>query len=301
MRKEAIKSVGVIVARFQIPSLHEGHRNLIAHVQKKHQEVLIVLGSSPLPLTDRDPLDYECRKQMVVSEFPGVIVANLEDNGSDEIWSKNLDEVIKLSFPNKKAILYGSRDCFIKYYSGQFSYSEFQQQADFNATEVRNSITPINSSDFRAGVIYASKMPFTTSYQVVDVAVLREHGDKVLLGQKHHDGNKFRFIGGFVDVSDASLEQAAKREVFEESSGLETDDYKYLGSARINDWRYRSSRHKVMSSFFVAKYIFGHPKASDDLINLQWVPVSGLEEILIDAHKPLLVMLQKHLVGNAKK
>ncbi len=287
---------GVIIGRFQTPTLHQGHRYLIDHVVKRHDNILILIGCSPLPLTLRNPLDFESRKLMIAEAYPNATIAPLEDTKSDETWSLNLDSAIAKHFPDQPARLYGSRDCFFSGYSGQHECITVPELVDSqSATEMRNGISTINSNEFRAGVIHASKQRFPTSYQVTDVAVINPRTGEVLLGQKPEDGDKHRFIGGFVDPKDDSLERAAKREVFEETSGLETADYHYLGSVRIPDWRYRGSEDGIMSAFFVAQYIFGHPKAADDLTALSWHPLSQVEELIADNHLPLAKLLLEYL------
>lgn len=286
--------VGVIIGRFQTPDLHPGHHFMINYALGHHDHVLVLIGCSPLPLKLRNPLDYETRAIMVNRAFPDVVVGRVDDCKSDEVWSTRLDEIINNYFPYKPAVLYGSRDSFIPHYSGKHECVTVEPPEAIkaiNATQLREKVATLGSKDFRSGIIYASRLPFPTSYQVVDVAVINEANQTILLGQKAGDGDKYRFIGGFVDPTDLSLERAAKREVFEETSGVETDDYEYLGSAQINDWRYRGLHDHVMSAFFTAKYIFGHPKASDDLENLTWFPLGDVDKLLIKEHLPLAKML----------
>lgn len=291
------ETVGVVVGRFQATQLHAGHRDLIEHVAAHHDHVLLVIGCAAVPLRIRNPLDFQTRKVMLQELYPNATIVRLDDVPCDHMWSQQLDALIEAVFPGKTTVLYGSRDSFIKYYHGanQCQYFEpLPEHQHLNGTDARAAIGVINSPEFRAGVIYAANKPFLTSYQVVDVAVLNETRQKVLLGKKPHDKEKYRFLGGFVDPADASLERAAKREVFEETSGMETDGYTYVGSARINDWRYRGDRDQVMSSFFVAEYIFGKPIPSDDITELTWVDLSQLTDVLIDEHSPLAEMLMQH-------
>ncbi len=286
--------VGVIIARFQTPDLHAGHHFLLNYVIGHHTNTLVLIGDPPLPLKQRNPLDYEARAVMVSRSFPDVVVGRLEDCSSDEIWSQRVDELINTYFPSKPAILYGSRDSFIPHYSGRHKCEIVpppENLKHLTATDLREGIGVLGTRDFRIGMIYASKLPFPTSYQVADVAVIDETHKTILLGQKAGDGDKYRFIGGFVDPTDVSLERAAKREVTEETCGLETADYVYLGSARINDWRYEGCQDKVMTAFFKAKYIFGHPKASDDIERLAWIPLGDLDKVLIKEHLPLAKLL----------
>ena len=149
-----------------------------------------------------------------------------------------------------------------------------------------------SSKEWRAGVIYSSHNRYPTSYQTVDIAVFNEDDTKILLARKP-DENKYRFIGGFVDTRDASLEHAAKREFCEEASA-EISITSYVGSFRVSDWRYRSERDKIMTVLFKAKYIFGHLEPSDDVSELRWFSVEDLRKSLkdvIEEHVPLMSVL----------
>ncbi|MDO8504789.1 MAG: NUDIX domain-containing protein, partial [Candidatus Liptonbacteria bacterium] len=85
---------------------------------------------------------------------------------------------------------------------------------------------------------------------------------------------------------DPSLEAACRREVGEET-GVEIDGMEYVGSFRIDDWRYRGREDKMLSAFFAATYIFGHPKAEDDIEEVRWVPLALLPDCLIESHKEM--------------
>jgi ADP-ribose pyrophosphatase YjhB (NUDIX family) len=150
--------------------------------------------------------------------------------------------------------------------------------------------------------LYGKRYPI--SYQAVDIVVINIETRQILLGSKWEDeertkakGEK-RFIGGFVDPSDPSLEYAARRELSEEAGhGLEVGVPSYVGSFRVDDPRYRESEHKIMSAVFVTKYIFGRAKAGDDIAKVHWVDIDFLkinyEQVghLAPEHKPLVKML----------
>ncbi len=112
-------NVGVIVGRFQVAELHEGHKQLIQSVRNEHNKVIIFLGLSVCVGTKNNPLDYEARKQMILQTFPEIIVGYIQDMRNDEVWSTTLDrEINKLKSPAENVTLYGGRDAFIKHYSG---------------------------------------------------------------------------------------------------------------------------------------------------------------------------------------
>ena len=56
-----MNTIGVIIARFQSPYLHEGHKALLESVKINHSKTIIVLGVSPVLGSRKNPLDYHTR------------------------------------------------------------------------------------------------------------------------------------------------------------------------------------------------------------------------------------------------
>lgn len=294
--------IGIIVSRFQTPYLHEGHVRTIQYVFDKSERVIIFLGTRPTRLTTTNPLSFEMRKQMVLSIFPQAEVYSIADQKYNERWSQNLDsKITALCNDADDVILYGGRDSFIKNYHGNYPCKDTGIRVDVSSTRIREEIskTIVDSQDFRKGIVYASAYKFPTSYQTVDVAIVNFDNNKILLGKKETEG-LYRFIGGFVDPSDSSLELAAKREVAEECGHIETDDYKYIGSYRIDSWRYRDETDKMITAFFCCHYIYGRPSPMDDISELQWFDIEKLtEENIEPTHHILFNALKKYLQKNA--
>ncbi len=288
------KDIGVIVGRFQVNELHPGHLELIKDVAAKHRRVVVFLGVAPVLVTRSNPLDYITRKEMLLQHFPHLTILSIPDTPSDHDWSRELDKRIREACPVGSVVMYGSRDSFIKYYSGIFATSELPEHQSTSGTEVRVSISQeIKASpDFRAGVIFAAYNQYPKVYPTVDVAILKQ--DKILLGRKPTQ-DKFRFIGGFTDPADNSYEEAAARETLEET-GITLGKMNYAGSAKIDDWRYRSEQDKIITHLFVATYQSGEPVATDDIVELQWFELAELkQEDLVNEHHVLFQLLQKHL------
>lgn len=304
--------IGVIIARFQTTELHAGHRALLDEVTSRHRHVLVVLGVARTYVpTFANPLDIERRAEMVRQRYQNVKVVSNRDCRSNRVWSENLDSLILDAFPGEtEATLYGSRGSFIPSYSGRFRCVELPEAAIVSATELRQEAVdhPALTREFRAGMIYmATKRP-PLVFQTVDVAVLDGDRERVLLGSKREDEGLLRFIGGFVDGADPSLEVAARREAFEETGGIELADFRYVGSLKVDDWRYRKTRDSIMTALFTATHVFGSPKASDDLDgSCEWygfvpgfatsttgTPAESLEPRLVEEHRPLLRMLIKY-------
>ena len=295
-------TLGVIVGRFHEAELHDGHNHLINFVRGRHTHVLVVLGVRPCFPTGKHPLSYEMREGMIRSSYPNVMIAPLFDHPSDEEWSNSLDALIAAHHFAGSAILYGSRDCFAKVYSGRFPVKDVPELEGINATREREACVQVtNSVDFRRGVIHTQMTRAPILYPVVDVAVIREDRGEVLLGGKTTDGGKLRFIGGFVDATDPNLESAAQREVHEEASLIEVADFRYVGSASIADWRYAGSGDGIMTAFFRALYIFGAPTAQDDIVTITWVPLEKMMGSLVEEHKPLGAMLIASIAADLKR
>ena len=282
-------TVGVIVGRFQVDALHKGHIDLIHQVQERHGKVLICIGSANTRLTERDPLDIPTRSRMLSSAFPGVTLAFIHDCRSDLVWSINLDALVTEVFPTDKATLYGSSDSFLTHYMGRLDTKELDGLTVPRGTYLREQILQnvIDSPDFRAGVIFGVGNRWPISYQCIDVAIIGDSGDRVLLGRKKGE-DMYRFICGVLGTPDRDLAATVKREVTEET-GVEVGDVEYICSARIDDWRYRKSQDKLMTAFFVAKYIFGSPQGVDDIVEAKWIPlkntVEWANETLLPEHR----------------
>jgi bifunctional NMN adenylyltransferase/nudix hydrolase len=288
------KDVGVIVGRFQVNELHDAHKQIIDFVVKNHKKVIVFLGVSPTLSTKNNPLDYVSRKEMILQAYPNVTVMPIPDHPSDEEWSRELDGRIREACPINSVLLYGGRDGFVKYYHGKFSTTEIEQTIFVSGTEVRKEVSREvkRSADFRSGVIYATYNQYPKVFATVDVAII--DGERTLLGRKPNQ-EKFRFLGGFADPTDNSYEESAKREVQEES-GLEVADIVYLGSCKIDDWRYRSEEDKIITHLFTAKYIFGNPQATDDIAELRWYNLKELkEDVFVKEHIPLFKILKEKL------
>jgi bifunctional NMN adenylyltransferase/nudix hydrolase len=123
---------------------------------------------------------------------------------------------------------------------------------------------------------------------------------RILLAKKPGE-DLLRFVGGFVDPTDGSLEHAASREFREETGGAEISGFKYIGSFRVNDWRYRSERDKIMTALFIGTYAFGSLTPSDDISSLEWVETSTfleegwIQKNVMEEHWPLALALATEL------
>lgn len=271
--------VGVIVGRFQTDELHEGHISFIDQVFENHKKVVVLIGISRISGTKKNPLDYAAREAMIKEAYPTALVLPIRDERFDDRWSQNLDSLVTQPYGDKKIILYGSRDSFIPHYSGKYPVIELEDSGDYNATNIREQVSreTLPSRDFRRGLIYQAFNYRPVAYPTVDITVFNENGE-LLLGRKPAE-KLFRFIGGFVDPKDASLEMAAKRELSEEAGDIAIHEPVYMMSQKIDDWRYAKEESGIITSLFLVKRMFGMATAGDDIAEVKWISVQRLSDL----------------------
>ena len=297
-----MSTIGVIIARFQCPYLHAGHKALIQEVKKKHNKIVIVLGVSPALGSRKNPLDFHTRERMIKKEYPDIVILPLPDHPLDTKWSNNLDTLLYDSFPGSSFLLYGSRDSFMPHYTGKLERVELPETGSHSATLIREQISDkvLDSEEFRTGVIYAYSNTYVKVYPTVDIAVFRNGKTELLLGRKNID-NKWRLLGGFSDPTDNSFEEAAKRELTEECGEIENTPMQYEKSLRVDDWRYRSEADKIITSLFSTDFISGEPKGSDDIAEVRWIKLTEVNTMIKQGetageHLPQLTFLiEKYL------
>ena len=241
--KHIQKKIGVVIARLQTPTLHAGHCHVLDHAKNRNDILCVILGNHGGVPHDRYPLDIAARTKMVQAAYPQAIVLELTDRSLNDVWSKELDELLRKNFVDDLITLYGSRDSFIPYYTGTFKTESVEPIVCPSATEIRTEECTVVSDhiEFRRGMIYASLSRFPVVYSTVDTVpytIKRDGTVEILVGQKLEDGDKYRTIGGFVAPKDISHAQAAKRELWEEVGMIEVGTPEYVGSFKIVNHRH---------------------------------------------------------------
>lgn len=291
-----MKKLGVVIGRFQVPELHAGHRHILDTTRDENDDLLILLGTTEALPSERNPLPFSVRKRMLEESYSDATVLDTHDQPSNRNWSYAIDRCVRERFPEHEATLYGSRDSFIPFYEGALPTRYVEPVPAPSGTDIRTELASDNTRDhrFREGLIYAQSLRPYLSYQAVDIAPFRRADRHILLGKKTADAGKLRFIGGFVDVSDASLEDAATRELREEAGDLICENIRYVGSSRIPDPRYRFEKDEVMTAFFVTDFHAGETQAGDDLDEVMWIPLDEIESYIVPGHLPLAKQLMDY-------
>ncbi len=295
--------VGVIVARFQVAELTTGHRQLIESVIARHDRVIVILGSNGAgSSTENNPLDFRTRQLMITDNYPIVEVGNVADCKGDELWSRCIDNEIRVHTTiGSKITLYGGRDSFAKYYSGSYEVKVLESESDSSGTKARDAVRERankSSPEFRQGVIWANKNRYPTTYPVIDVAIINESANMILLGKKENE-TLWRLPGGFVDpkkgFANEALEDTVRREAMEETN-LEVSNIEYVGSYFVDDWRYQGEVDSMMSILFKAVHgDDGLAKAGDDLVAVNWFPLTEatINDIGPKSHKKMFAAILK--------
>ena len=127
--------LGVIVVRFQVPILHEGHMSLINRAVSECDRVLIVIGTTDAIYTKKNPLELKEVMTAIVDSLPidyvesivngsnKLDIAVIKDHPSDSYWSENFDALIRRDntysgLNDSDVVLYGSKE-YAKYWSYQ--------------------------------------------------------------------------------------------------------------------------------------------------------------------------------------
>lgn len=148
------QKVGIIVGRFQVPSLHDGHKYLIDKALANCDKLFIFLGvTKNEEITERDPLPFEAREKMIIDEYPNLYghIYPMKDIGNWPEWVIILDtkiqNILSLNGLNDSIVyIFGSRDSVAtryKEFGGAYQAINFEPWKGDGAksgTEVRRAI-----------------------------------------------------------------------------------------------------------------------------------------------------------------
>ena len=289
--------LGVVVGRFQVPMLHEGHRHVIDTTFAQSDHVIIGIGDTGGHPTPRNPLTYEARRAMVHEAYPDATIVMIRDQWNAAVWSQLLDRII-VAHGGARAEsikLFGSRDSFLAHYMGRYPTTFVEAKSSPSGTEIRQRIaegTYSGMANERAGqILYQmTRPPFI--YPSVHVAIVDTSRKCVLLGAHKRDGNHRRFFGADVEAADASFQHAAVRVLRKVLPDGTREALSVIGSARVDDPRYRGSNDGVLTTLFSVLLSDDAACAANGGV---WVDMSALPQVLIEEHHLLGTMLLAHL------
>jgi bifunctional NMN adenylyltransferase/nudix hydrolase len=254
------KTVGGIIGRFQVPQLHAAHKELIETVLSKHKRVILCLGISHMPCIGNTPLNFEIRKQMILKDFPDITVIPLPDYPEDAAWSRNVDYTLFNLLSSTKIILYGGRDSFIPKYSGIFKTCELKLNSsnELSGKQSRTNIPIRDMVAFREGICWAVNQQLPIIYPVLYAIILNEENKILMI--KPYINTKYN-IPSFFTVEEQfitlSYEQMLNDNI-QCTFDLEISATIYIGSTRINQYKYGNEEVSNMSLLFICKKIFGN-------------------------------------------
>ncbi len=276
IKGEARAPVGAIICRIHVDELHDAHIDLIDTVRSRHDKTILILGLGPIKCSIENPLDFESRKLMVLERYPDITVLYLKDVKENEDRSEKLDDLIDgATSESQKVDLYGGRDSFIKYYSGEYHCIELVQTSFTSGTAIRKKIYS-NSNvkadlKWRRGVIWATGNQEIYPRPAVHCAIfnIEESGETKLLLARMKGESKYSLIWGYVEVGE-SYEKAVTR-IVNKMTGLTVAEIKYSTSQEFDDWKYRSEKVKVTTILFTSKKIVeGSPEPGKGVDELRW-------------------------------
>jgi len=294
--------VGVIVGRFQVANLTEGHKEIFEHVLSKgHNQNLVVLGVAPFSATRNNPLDFDSRRRMIEDTYPGKFtVLYIKDCCSDVEWSATLDNLISDIAGRRPVILYGSRDSFTKHYSGKYSCEAYQQRLYCSGSQEREEFGKVVSSApaWRAGCVYATQNREPIVHAAMTV-VLVDEDDYVYLF-KRDDEWSLSFVTSMVQADQATAGEMAM-DMTITLAGIEVEVVAYAGLVWLTDWRFRAEDDRVLSTVVVVRKLFGVISPGKDVGSVERVHLDAVDETALDdTSRYVLKLIKKAKYNNAR-
>lgn len=298
-------SYGVIVGRFQVNDLHDGHKDLFDQVSSRHNRVIVFVGRDPSGISVEHPLDFAAREKMIKASWPDFLVEALPDCRGDMEWSRALDKKIDAIADYAQVTLYGGRDSFVPKYKGKYKPVELaldHRKHKISGTDIRREFADKVLADvkFRSGMIYSAANMWPVMLPCVDIAALYWSGDELelLLGRRD-DEEGWRFPGGHAEFTSSCYEEDAANELFQETHvSIPAKELIYVGSRNIDDWRVRSTPdRKVRTTLFRGFATSLSASPGDDLSKeVKWFKLGNVTPgLLVEEHRVLLEMLLANL------
>ena len=166
--------IAVIVGRFQVSSLTQGHLHLFKFAKDNFDKILVILGETKGNERDeKNPLPINARKRMILNNIDVGIsqkvigIFEIQDVGNIKKWSENLDNMLDQMLPamsyqldENKIVLLGSRDSVVTgSYSGRYNIKEVPELKGYSGTLSREEVKEPNwgETKIREAIIWIMK------------------------------------------------------------------------------------------------------------------------------------------------
>ena len=304
------EDLAVVIGRFQ--PLHKGHIQLIQTAFQHGKKVLVLVGSSHIAPTTKNPFSYELRRDMIKSEFPNVEVRPIVDDlYNDQQWIASVHAAVEEFNPGTVCLVGHKKDQSSWYLDAfpKWKYIENSAIKDCDGTDIRNTLFGIiafsksvpesikkviinwrdqNPDEFQRLVDeyhflkkyreQFSVLPYPPIFVTTDAVVI--NNGYILLVRRGAQPGKglWALPGGFVN-QDERVENSMLRELKEETR-IKVNDRVLkaaLRSTHVFDAPGRSLRGRTITH--AGLFVLNEPelpqvRGSDDADKARWMPIS---------------------------
>ena len=298
-----MKKLGVLIGRFQVPQMHEGHRFIVRQMMEQCDQVLVLFGSANRTRSVKNPFTYRERREEALKLFPNIWTAPLNDYlYNDSQWMADVAATIEDARVEAcdqfetavEVVLYGHHkdgNDYLKWFP-QFEYVNINSDIDISGTEVRNSYAHLLPENVQADMKYFAKERQTfKSYPYPDSlniccgdAVVECLGHILLIKRKFTPGaGNWALPGGHKNTDETFL-QCALRELKEETN-IRVPEPVLLGSIKSTRLFDSPKRSSGIPKLTLAVHLVVKPNpdgslpranGSDDAAETSWVPIADV-------------------------
>jgi bifunctional NMN adenylyltransferase/nudix hydrolase len=147
----------VFIGRFQ--PLHLGHQQVIDHARTLAKNVLVLVGSTGVARSTRNPFTFEERKHMIQNLYPDIHVEGIHDHTyNDSAWVLEVQETVRDHLLGKRWNASGMKDFNIGLIGCEKDHTSYYLKLfpDW-ASESVDFITPLNATAMR-NLMFEGKM-----------------------------------------------------------------------------------------------------------------------------------------------
>ena len=303
METETNEKVVAIIMSLQTPVVDDFYKSLVHSVQldNKDAKLDLIIYTPAVVASKNTPFEYKTVEWMAVCAFDGVFskIQQIKDCNDHEKWCSDLDALVP-----EGAVIYEFDDAILSAHEydklGKREVKILNSGLAAHEQELREkNDSETQNLDFRRGMMHAVSIQYDTVFPTVDCVIFQDDTLSKIYMARKPDEKKWRFIGGFADPNDTSYSCAARREAKEET-GLDCVCFDWIGSAKIDDWRYRSERNKIITNIFAMKVVGGTPKPDDDIKEIKLVDVNELSFDDVQPEHHVILEKVKHYITKYK-